>query len=191
MPTLDLHTEPLGGSGGRIQTALVGQRAPPSCYRPRLQVKIHRPPEHHGWPGNGAKADAAQNFIFDVAGRLANRVQLTTDGHGVYLSSVLGAFGVDVDFAQLIKIYGLTVDTAGPERKSSPGECCGTRKRRVLGKARRPAFYVSQAMNRAGMTYCSSSRSYRQKQLNRKRRGIARQNVSLLTATPRRLNSPP
>jgi len=66
--------------------------------------------------------------------RLANRMQLTTNGHGVYLSAVLGAFGIDVDYAQLIKIYGPTADLAGPERKYSPGECCGIRKHRVLGK---------------------------------------------------------
>jgi hypothetical protein len=52
----------------------------------------------------------------------------------VYLSAVLGAFGIDVDYAQLIKIYGPTADAAGPERKYSPGECCGTRNQRLLGK---------------------------------------------------------
>ena len=61
-------------------------------------------------------------------------MQFTTDGHGVYLSAVLGALGIDVDYAQLIKIYGPTIDAAGPERKYSPGECCGIRKQRFLGK---------------------------------------------------------
>lgn len=79
-------------------------------------------------------ADCAFDFMSDVAERLANRVQLTTDGHGAYLQAVLGAFGIDVDYAQLIKIYGPTTDLAGPERKYSPGECCGTRKHRLLGK---------------------------------------------------------
>ena len=46
----------------------------------------------------------------------------------------MGAFGIDVDYAQLIKIYGPTPDAAGPERKYSPGECCGTRMHRLLGK---------------------------------------------------------
>src|SRR6201996_5818457 len=54
----------------------------------------------------GRDADAAQDFMHDVADRLANRVQLTTDGHGAYLSAVLGAFGIDVEYAQLIKLYG-------------------------------------------------------------------------------------
>jgi IS1 family transposase len=79
-------------------------------------------------------ADAAYDFMSDVADRLANRVQLTTDGHAAYLQAVVGAFGIDVDYAQLIKIYGPTTDLAGPERKYSPGECCGARKHRVLGK---------------------------------------------------------
>ena len=79
-------------------------------------------------------AECAQDFMFDVADRLANRLQLTTDGHGSSLQAVVGAFGIDVDNAQLIKFYGPTADAAGPERKYSPGECCGTRKQRFLGK---------------------------------------------------------
>lgn len=79
-------------------------------------------------------ADAARDFMHDVADRLANRVQLSTDGHGVYLNAVLGAFGIDVDYAQLVKHYGPTPDASGPERKYSPGQCCGITKRRVLGK---------------------------------------------------------
>jgi IS1 family transposase len=82
----------------------------------------------------GRDADAAQDFMHDVAERLANRVQLTTDGHGAYLSAVLGAFGVDVDYAQLVKHYGPTSEIAGPERKYSPGLYVGSHKRRVMGK---------------------------------------------------------
>jgi IS1 family transposase len=82
----------------------------------------------------GRDADCAQDFMFDVADRLATRVQLTTDGHGAYLNAVVGAFGIDVDYAQLVKHYGSTADAAGPERKYSPGICTGISKRRVLGK---------------------------------------------------------
>lgn len=82
----------------------------------------------------GRHAEAAQEFMHDVAERLANRVQLTTDGHGVYLSAVLGAFGIDVDYAQLIKHYGPVPGEVGPERKYSPGECCGITKHRMLGQ---------------------------------------------------------
>jgi IS1 family transposase len=79
-------------------------------------------------------ADAAQDFMHDVADRLANRVQLTTDGHHAYLKAVVGAFGIDVDYAMLVKHYGSTADLAGPERKYSPGECCGITKRKMIGK---------------------------------------------------------
>ncbi len=54
----------------------------------------------------GRDADAASDFMMDVADRLATRVQLTTDGHGAYLTAVAGAFGLDVDYAQLVKHYG-------------------------------------------------------------------------------------
>jgi IS1 family transposase len=79
-------------------------------------------------------ADCAQDFMHDVADRLANRVQLTTDGHAAYLNAVVGAFGIDVDYAQLVKHYGPTAGVSGPERKYSPGECCGISKRRIMGR---------------------------------------------------------
>ena len=76
-------------------------------------------------------ADTAIEFMDDLRGRLANRAQITTDGHRAYLEAVEGAFGDDVDYAMLVKLYG-----AAPEgqRRYSPAECVGTRKRRVTGK---------------------------------------------------------
>jgi IS1 family transposase len=68
----------------------------------------------------------------DLRARITKRVQLTTDGHRAYLEAVEGAFGGDVDFAQLVKIYG-EPKGASNERRYSPGECCGTRKLRVEG----------------------------------------------------------
>jgi IS1 family transposase len=82
----------------------------------------------------GRDADAAQDFMHDVADRLANRVQLTTDGHGAYLGAVVGAFGIDVDYAQLVKHYGESANAGGPERKYSPGICTGISKRRLVGQ---------------------------------------------------------
>lgn len=79
-------------------------------------------------------ADTALNFMSDVAERLANRVQLTTDGHQAYLGAVIGAFGIDVDYAQLVKHYGSTADLPEPDRKYSPGICTGISKRRLVGK---------------------------------------------------------
>lgn len=74
----------------------------------------------------------AYDFMQDLAGRLANRVQLTTDGHKAYLEAVEGAFGADIDYAQLIKLYGES-PTKGPERKYSPNVCLGTRNKTVSG----------------------------------------------------------
>ena len=69
-------------------------------------------------PRDGA---AASEFMEDLAGRLTNRVQLTTDGLKAYVDAVDGAFGSNVDFAQLVKIYGEPVGNT-PERKYSPGD---------------------------------------------------------------------
>ncbi len=81
----------------------------------------------------GRDADYASAFMNDLAGRLANRVQLTTDGHSAYLQAVEGAFGCDVDYAMLVKIYG-EPQGAKQERRYSPGECCGTRKDVIEGE---------------------------------------------------------
>ncbi len=79
----------------------------------------------------GRDAGYAHEFMDDVASRLANRVQLTTDGHKAYLEAVEGAFGADVDYAQLVKMYGATSESA--KGRYSPAECTGIRKRRVTG----------------------------------------------------------
>lgn len=75
---------------------------------------------------------AAYDFMQDLAGRLASRVQLTTDGLKAYLEAVEGAFGADIDFAQLVKIYG-PASNQGPERKYSPENFCGTKVSVVTG----------------------------------------------------------
>ena len=75
----------------------------------------------------------AIEFMDDLCARLANRVQLTTDGHKAYLEAVEGAFGGDIDYAMLVKLYG---DLGGrtAERKYSPAECTGIRKQAIEGK---------------------------------------------------------
>ena len=65
----------------------------------------------------------------DLRGRLANRVQLTTDGHKAYLEAVEGAFGGDVDYGMLVKIYGPR-QSPRPKGRYSPAECIGARKDR-------------------------------------------------------------
>ena len=67
-------------------------------------------------------AEWANAFMKDVAGRLANRVQLTTDGQRAYLEAVDQAFGADIDYAMLVKMYGQ--ETPG-EARYSPAKCIG------------------------------------------------------------------
>jgi len=76
------------------------------------------------WLVGSRSAHAAQMFMKDVASRLANRVQLTTDGYKPYLMAVQDAFGTEIDFAQLIKIYG---DVLPEHARYSPMPCIGTR----------------------------------------------------------------
>lgn len=74
--------------------------------------------------------ESAMVLMDDLRARLANRVQLTTDGHKAYLEAAEGAFGADVDFAQLVKLYGPTITAP---RRHSPAECIGAKKLRVEG----------------------------------------------------------
>jgi IS1 family transposase len=78
----------------------------------------------------GRDSEAAMIFMDDLAKRLANRVQLTSDGHRPYLEAVEAAFGGDIDYAMLVKIYG-----AAPEgqRRYSPAICTGARKHVIEG----------------------------------------------------------
>src|SRR5690606_38161743 len=66
----------------------------------------------------------------DLAGRMASRIQLTSDGHRAYLEAVESAFGGDVDYAQLIKIYGPAPEG---QRRYSPPQCLGTQVAQVSG----------------------------------------------------------
>lgn len=77
-------------------------------------------------------AESAMVVMDDLRDRLDNRVQLTTDGHRAYLEAVEEAFGADVDYAQLVKLYG-ELGGKGPEKRYSPAECTGIKKRRVEG----------------------------------------------------------
>jgi IS1 family transposase len=75
-------------------------------------------------------ADNATVFMRHLASRLNNRVQLTTDGHKMYLEAVEDAFGKDIDFSQLVKIYGMPQDG---EKRYSPAQCLGEEKHRIKG----------------------------------------------------------
>ncbi len=82
------------------------------------------------WFVGGRDSDAAIIFMDDLKSRLANRVQLTSDGHKAYLEAVEGAFGADVDYAQLVKLYGESPDA---EKRYSPAVCIGAHKTRIEG----------------------------------------------------------
>jgi IS1 family transposase len=75
-------------------------------------------------------AGCATEFIQDVASRLSNRIQLTTDGHKMYLSAVEDAFGSDVDYAMLQKLYGADPDG---EKRYSPAKCIGCMSETIMG----------------------------------------------------------
>lgn len=79
----------------------------------------------------GRSADYARKFIDDLASRLTNRVQLTTDGYKAYLTAVERAFGSEVDYAMLDKIYNAPPNQG--TTRYSPADCCGTRKIKVKG----------------------------------------------------------
>ena len=86
------------------------------------------------WMVGGRDADTANNFITDVAKRITKRVQLTTDGHHAYLEAVAESFGSQIDFAQLVKLYGNEGATSRTEKKYSPAEVVGTKKQVISGK---------------------------------------------------------
>jgi IS1 family transposase len=77
-------------------------------------------------------AGCAYHFMHDLAGRLTSRVQLTTDGHKAYLNAVEDAFGAEIDYAMLVKIYGSAPE--GGEVRYSPAVCMGARKAAISGK---------------------------------------------------------
>jgi IS1 family transposase len=83
------------------------------------------------WLVGSRDVGCATELMQDLAGRLANRVTITTDGLKAYVSAVEEAFGGDVDFAQLVKIYAAS--PTGPETRYSPADCLGCEKRAITG----------------------------------------------------------
>jgi IS1 family transposase len=82
------------------------------------------------WRVGGRDSDYAIAFMDDLAKRVANRIQLTSDGHRAYLEAFEGAFGADIDYAMLVKIYGAAPEG---EKRYSPAECIGAVKHRIEG----------------------------------------------------------
>jgi IS1 family transposase len=84
------------------------------------------------WMVGGRDAGTAFAFMQDLAGRLSNRVQLTTDGHRAYLSAVESAFGSEIDHAMLVKMYG-NDSSKESETRYSPAECIGCETKAISG----------------------------------------------------------
>lgn len=105
----------------------------------------------------GRDGECAMWFIDDLRSRLANRVQLTSDGHKAYLEAAGAAFGDDVDYAMLVKIYGNAPESA--KGRYSPAECTGARKERITGTPDKAHVSTSYA-ERANLTMRMHNRRF-------------------------------
>jgi IS1 family transposase len=100
------------------------------------------------WFVGGRDGYSAKLFIDDLKTRLANRVQLISDGHRAYLEAVEDAFGDDIDYAQLVKIYGTAPEA---EKRYSPPECIGAKPHRITGNPD-PAHISTSCVERQNLT---------------------------------------
>lgn len=108
------------------------------------------------WTCGRRDADTAYEFMHDLAGRLANRVQLTTDGLKAYLVATDSAFGTDIDYARLIKVYG---SDPNAERRYAPPVCIKSTTEIVSGDPD-PALISTSYIERQNLTMRMSMRRF-------------------------------
>src|SRR6266849_1002045 len=109
------------------------------------------------WRLGDRNGGTAFEFVRDLAARLRNRIQLTSDGHRVYLDAVEGAFGSEVDYSMLVKLYG--ADRQESETRYSPGECIGCRTIPIIGNPD-PKHISTSYVERQNWTVRTAMRRY-------------------------------
>ncbi len=108
------------------------------------------------WLLGDRNAPTANMFLLDLAGRLSNRVQLTSDGHSAYLRAVESAFGYEIDYAQLQKLYG---ENSESEKRYSPAQCIGCKRQELIGLPD-PKYISTSFIERHNLSIRMTNRRY-------------------------------
>jgi IS1 family transposase len=108
------------------------------------------------WMVGGRDAGTARGFMDDLAGRLSERIQLTTDGHRVYINAVEDAFGSEIDYAMLVKLYG---GDPGADSKYSPAQVISCEQVVITGRPKRESISTS-FVERQNLTMRMSMRRF-------------------------------